>query len=125
MIIITNTITITVITIAIFTMVVRHCDISSRWVHKRYDSDDDIDRRHDFGRLPPATCHLPHTIRTHHPPNTAQPVSGSSVINNNSSFRQKSPGVPGGCDGSDRTSYLLTDNYTLPVAQATGPSSLD
>jgi len=41
-------------------------------------------------------------------------------MSNNSSFRQKHPGVPDGCDGSDRTSYPLTDNYTLPVNQATG-----
>jgi len=37
-------------------------------------------------------------------------------ISNNSSFRQKHPGVPDGCDGSDGTSYPLTENYTLPVA---------
>jgi len=41
-------------------------------------------------------------------------------ISNNSSFRQKHPGVPDVSDGSDRTSYLLTEKYTLPVAQATG-----
>jgi len=46
-------------------------------------------------------------------------------ISNNSSFRQKHPGVPDGSDGSDGTSYPLTENYTLPVAQATGPSLLD
>ena len=43
-----------------------------------------------------------------------------SFISNNSNFRQKHPGVPDGTDGSDRTSYLLTENSTLPVAQATG-----
>jgi len=40
-------------------------------------------------------------------------------ISNNSSFCQKHPGVPDGSDGSDRTSYPLTENWTLPVAQAT------
>ena len=43
-----------------------------------------------------------------------------AIISNNSSFRQKHPGVPDGSDGSDGTSYPLTENYTLPVAQATG-----
>jgi hypothetical protein len=44
------------------------------------------------------------------------------VINtsNNPSFRLKHPGVPDGSDGSDGTSYALTENYTLPIAQATG-----
>jgi len=46
-------------------------------------------------------------------------------ISNNSSFCQKHPGVPNGSDGSDRTSYPLTENYMLPVTQATGPSLLD
>jgi len=41
------------------------------------------------------------------------------IISNNSSFRQKHPGVPDGSDGSDGTSYPLTENYTLPIAQAT------
>jgi hypothetical protein len=41
-------------------------------------------------------------------------------ISNNPRFRQKHPGVPNGSDGSDGTSYQLTENYTLPVAQATG-----
>jgi hypothetical protein len=39
---------------------------------------------------------------------------------NNASFRLKHPGVPDGSDGSDGTSYPLTEKYTLPVAQATG-----
>jgi len=34
-------------------------------------------------------------------------------ISNNSSFRLKHPGVPDGSDGSDGTSYPLTENYTL------------
>jgi len=42
------------------------------------------------------------------------------LISNNSNFRQKHPGVPDGSDGFDATSYPLTENYTLPVAQATG-----
>jgi len=44
----------------------------------------------------------------------------ADTISNNSNFPQKHPGVPDGSDGSDRTSYTLTENYTLPVAQATG-----
>jgi uncharacterized protein YjbI with pentapeptide repeats len=43
-----------------------------------------------------------------------------SFISNNTSFRLKHPGVPDGSDGSDGTSYPLTENYTLPVTQATG-----
>jgi hypothetical protein len=49
---------------------------------------------------------ISHTIVTH--------------ISNNPSFRRKHPGVPDGYDGSDGTSNPLTENYTLPVAQATG-----
>ena len=41
-------------------------------------------------------------------------------ISNNSSFSQKHPGVPDSSDRSDGNSYPMTDNYTLPVAQATG-----
>jgi len=41
-------------------------------------------------------------------------------INNNASFRLKHPGVLDGSNGSDGTSYPLTENYTLPVPQATG-----
>ena len=37
-------------------------------------------------------------------------------ISNNSSFRQKHPGVLDGSDGSDGTSYPVTENYALPVA---------
>jgi len=44
---------------------------------------------------------------------------GTGSISNNSSFCQKHPGVPDGSDGSDGTSYPLTENYTLPVAHAT------
>jgi len=43
-----------------------------------------------------------------------------SIITNDPNFRLKHPGVPDGSDGSDGTSYALTENYTLPVAQATG-----
>jgi len=46
--------------------------------------------------------------------------NGWEHISNNSSFRQKDPGVLDGSDSSDGTSYPLTENYTLPVAQATG-----
>jgi len=41
-------------------------------------------------------------------------------ISNDPSFRQKHPGVPDGSDGSDGTSYPLTEKYRLHVAQATG-----
>jgi hypothetical protein len=41
-------------------------------------------------------------------------------ISKNSSFLQKHLGVPDGSDGSDGASYLLTENYMLPVVQATG-----
>jgi len=40
-------------------------------------------------------------------------------ISKDPSFRQKHPGVPDWSDGADRTSYHPTENYTLPVAQAT------
>ena len=43
-----------------------------------------------------------------------------TCISNNSNFSQKHPGVPDGSNGSDGTSYPLTENYTLPVAEATG-----
>jgi hypothetical protein len=42
------------------------------------------------------------------------------VISNNPCFHLKHPGVPDGSDRSYETSYPLTENYTLPVAQATG-----
>jgi hypothetical protein len=41
-------------------------------------------------------------------------------ISNNTSFHLNHPGVPEGSDGCDGTSYPLTENLTLPVAQATG-----
>jgi len=44
----------------------------------------------------------------------------SVCIINNPSFSLNDPGVLDGCDGSDRTLYPVTENYTLPVAQATG-----
>jgi len=47
-------------------------------------------------------------------------LGSSSYISNNSSFRQKHLGVLDGSDGSDRTSYPLTEHYMLPVVQATG-----
>jgi len=67
----------------------------------------------------------------HHPKIDSLPLPASfsslgrgctqiSTISNNSHFRQKHPGVLDGSDGSDGTSYPLTENYTVPVAQATG-----
>jgi len=41
-------------------------------------------------------------------------------ISNDPNFRLKHPGVPDGSDGSDRTSFALMENFTLPVAWATG-----
>ena len=41
-------------------------------------------------------------------------------ISNDPSFRQKHQGVPESSDGSDGSSYHLTQNHMLPVAQATG-----
>jgi len=41
-------------------------------------------------------------------------------MSNDPKFRLKNPGVPDGSEGPDGTSYALTENYTLPVAQATG-----
>jgi len=40
-------------------------------------------------------------------------------INNNPGFCLKYPGVPDSSEGSDRTWYPLTENYTVPVARAT------
>ena len=53
-------------------------------------------------------------------PTEEYPSNNNVIISNNSSFRLKHPGVPDGSDGSGGTSYPLTENYTLPVAQATG-----
>jgi len=44
----------------------------------------------------------------------------TSFISNDPNFRLKHPGVPEGSDGIVGTSYTLTENCTLPVAQATG-----
>jgi len=41
-------------------------------------------------------------------------------ISNDPNFSLKHPGVPDGSDASDGTSYALTENYTPPIAQATG-----
>jgi hypothetical protein len=46
--------------------------------------------------------------------------SSSADISNNPGFHLKHPVVPDGSDGSDGTPYPLTQNYMLPVAQATG-----
>jgi hypothetical protein len=43
----------------------------------------------------------------------------NECISNNHSFRLKHAGVPDGSDGSGGTSYPLTENYMLRVAQAT------
>jgi hypothetical protein len=56
----------------------------------------------------------------HHQPINLPSLPGRSSISNNSSFHLKHPGVPDGSDGSDQTSYPLTENFTLLVAQATG-----
>jgi len=42
------------------------------------------------------------------------------LISNDPNFCLKHLGIPDGSDGSDGTSYTLTENYTLPVAQAMG-----
>jgi len=42
------------------------------------------------------------------------------IITNNASYLLKHPGVPDGSDGPDGTSDPVMDDYTLPVAQATG-----
>jgi hypothetical protein len=47
-------------------------------------------------------------------------IAAANIISNNPSFRLKHLDVPDGSDGSDGTSYPLTENYTLPVAQVTG-----
>jgi hypothetical protein len=47
-------------------------------------------------------------------------MSMTGHISNNPSFRLKHPGDPDSPDGSAGTSYPLTENYTLPVAQAMG-----
>ena len=47
-------------------------------------------------------------------------LKNSRITGKNASFLLKHPGVPDGSDGSDGTSYPLTENYMLPIAQATG-----
>jgi len=44
----------------------------------------------------------------------------NSNISNNLSCHQKHPSVPVGSDGSDGTSYTVTEKYMLSVAQVTG-----
>jgi len=41
-------------------------------------------------------------------------------ISNNANFCLNHPHVPAGSDSSDRTLYSLTEDDTLPIAQATG-----
>jgi len=48
---------------------------------------------------------------------------GFQYISNDPSFHQKHSGDPDGSDGSDGTSYPLTKNDTLHVAQAMGPAA--
>ena len=45
---------------------------------------------------------------------------GKYLISHDPNFCLKHPGIPDGSDGSDGTSYTLTENHTLPVAQAMG-----
>jgi len=45
-------------------------------------------------------------------------------ISDDSSFLQNHLGVADSSDGSDGTSYPLTENFTLPVPLAMGPSLL-
>ena len=49
----------------------------------------------------------------------------SDYISNYCRVHPKHSGVLDGSNGSDRTSYPLTENYRLPVAQVTDPSLLD
>jgi len=65
-----------------------------------------------------ANLHCRSNVWTSHP--TFEYTVGDSYISNNCGFHQKHPGVPDSSDGSDGTLYPLTENYTLPVAQATG-----
>jgi len=51
---------------------------------------------------------------------SASAENTSCDISNDSSLSLKHPGVPDCFDCSDATSYPLTENYTLPVPQATG-----
>jgi len=45
---------------------------------------------------------------------------GTQAITNSPRIRQECPGGPDSLDGSEGTSYALTQNYALPVAQPTG-----
>ena len=42
------------------------------------------------------------------------------IITNNPSLHKKHPGVLDGSDGSDRTSYPLTENYMIRITQVMG-----
>ena len=52
--------------------------------------------------------------------NSVANVECSAVISNNPSFRHKQSGGPRGSDSAGKSSYPLTENYTHPLAQATG-----
>ena len=47
-------------------------------------------------------------------------TAAETDITDDTNFRLKHPGVPDGSDGSDGTSYALTENYMAPVTHATG-----
>jgi len=83
--------------------------VSSRWTMNQNIDMVDSHVLSQFGVRWTLTVHDVYTL-----------VGYVAYISNDPSFRQKHPGVPDGSDGSDGTSYPLTENYTLPVAQATG-----
>jgi len=67
----------------------------------------------------PTLCHAVTTnARTFSHNNYTQSVI--FIISNNPSVCHKHLGVPDASDGSDRTSYPLTENYMLPVAEVMG-----
>jgi hypothetical protein len=53
-------------------------------------------------------------------PTLDHPICYITFISTNLSFRQKQPGVPDASDCSGKTQFRLTENYMLPVTQATG-----
>jgi len=73
-----------------------HCGLESKIIHAAVRPD------------PPIS--VPHVVMGSVP----------MTISNYSSFCLEHPGVPDGSDGSDRTLYPRTENFTLPAAQATG-----
>jgi len=78
---------------------------------------------HPLNRLTSSSCTSPAggpSSAAGRPPLASERKDSSCHISINPGFRLKHPGVPDSSDGSDGTSYPLTENYTLPVAQATG-----